>query len=181
MRKEDLISQISATIGKKSVLALSAVLGEKRFAINDLIDISFHTNQQIGFRASWILEHLILEQPDRILPCLDYLLQKFPEVSNSSCKRHYTKILMHLTSHKVKGNLGDAIALRNLEMVAETCFDWLINPETAIAVKAFCCEVLYNLKDRYDWINEELSEQIRFMMKNGSPGIRAKGRKLLKQ
>ncbi|MGV8878863.1 MAG: hypothetical protein ACOH2A_07520 [Sphingobacteriaceae bacterium] len=181
MLKEDLISQISDTIGKKRMLEISSTLRDQGFDINVLIDISFHANQQIGFRASWILEHLILETPDLLLPYLNYLLQKFPEVSNSSCRRHYCKILMHLTSPKVKGSLSDEIGLINLEIVAETCFDWLINPEKAIAVKAFCCEILYNLKDRYPWIKEELSEQIHFLMKNGSPGIMAKGRKLLKK
>lgn len=179
MRKEELIQQISATIGKKKVLELRATLRDNDFAIKDLIDLTFHPNQQIGFRASWILENLISEEPERILPALNYFIQKFPEVTNQSCKRHYTKILMQLTSPKVKDDLQKAMHWLNLEAVAEACFDWLIDPVTPIAVKAFCCEILYQLREHYTWINEELAEQVRFIMINGSAGIQSKGRKIL--
>ena len=65
-----------------------------------------------------------------------------------------------------------------MEPVVEQCFDWMIDPKIKIAVKCFSSEVLFNLTVRYPWIKEELINQMQFLMRNGSPGIQSKGRRL---
>ena len=173
------IHQISGTIGKTKVLTLSRILKEQQFALRDLVDITFHPDKNIAFRAAWILENLFLEDPARYEPDLEYLLSRIKEVKHESCKRHYAKIIVHITNPKTLPFIKNKIQQTDLEPTVEQCFDWMIDPKVKIAVKVFASEALFNLRFRYPWIKEELAEQIQFLMRNGTPAIQSRGRKLL--
>jgi hypothetical protein len=57
-QKEELLKQLSATIGKTKVTTLSRILKEQQFALRDLVDIIFYADRNIAFRACWILENI---------------------------------------------------------------------------------------------------------------------------
>jgi hypothetical protein len=63
----------------------------------------------------------------------------------------------------------------------EQLFDWMIDPKVRIAVKVFAGSALFNLRARYPWLKEELAEQIRFLMRDGTAAIQSRGKKLLSQ
>jgi len=56
----------------------------------------------------------------------------------------------------------------------------MIEPKVKIAVKVFASEALFNLRGRYNWIAEELTNQIQYLMRDGTMAIQTRGRKLLK-
>ena len=177
--KDDLLTKLSGTIGKSKVLELSRILKEENFALSDLIDLTFIANKEIAFRAAWILENIFLQDQLRYENDMEYLLSGIKNIKHPSCQRHYVKILMHITGAKTIDQIKNKLHQLDLEPAAEQCFDWLINPKVKIAVKVFAIETLFNLRTRYPWINDELVDQINFLMRNGSPGIRSKGKKLL--
>ncbi len=164
---------------KSRVVKLSAILQKQHFFLRDLIDITFHQDKNIAFRAAWILENLFLQKPDSYLHDLDYLLSRVKDVTNPSCKRHYAKIAMHITSPKSPGSIQQKLAEIDLEPVVEQLFDWMIDPKVLIAVKVFAAQALFNLRNRYTWLTEELANQIQYLMRNGSAAIQSRGRKLL--
>lgn len=178
-QKEELLKQLSATMGKTKVTALSRILKEQQFALRDLVDITFFADRNIAFRACWILENMFLHDPVSYAADLRYLLSRIPEVKHESCQRHYTKILMHITNKRSPQIIHDILQKTDLEPAMEQCFEWLIDPKVKIAVKVFASEALFNLRVRYPWITEELSNQIKFLMRNGSAAIQSRGRKLL--
>jgi hypothetical protein len=177
--REELIKQISGTIGKRKVLELSRILKEQHFALRDLVDLTFYSDRDIAFRAAWILENIFLQEPERYGFELEYIISRFKDVKYESCKRHYAKIIMHVTSRKTPLVIKNKLDQLDLEPVVEQCFDWMIDPQVKIAVKVFASEALFNLRHRYPWINEELTEQIKFLMKDGTAAIQSRGRKLL--
>jgi len=176
---DNLLKQISNTIGKNKVLELSRILKESNFPLRDLIDLTFHPDKAIAFRASWILENIFLQDPARYGNNLEYLISKVNDVKHPGCQRHYVKIMMHITSPKAIPSIKNELIILDLEPVAEQCFDWMIDPKVKIAVKCFASETLFNLRERYPWIKEELANQIDFLMRNGSAGIQARGKRLL--
>jgi hypothetical protein len=180
INKEELIAQISGTIGKTKVLELSRILKEERFALRDLIDLTFYTDRDIAFRAAWILENIFLQDPTRYEADLDYLVSRIKEVKHASCQRHYAKIMMHITGKRTPAIIQQKLEGINLEPVVEQCFDWMIDPKVLVAVKVFSSEALFNLRKRYPWIKEELTNQIKFLMRNGTAAIQSRGRKLLR-
>lgn len=179
MQTEALRKQIEATLTKQKVLRLTEIANQD-LPIKDLIELTFDANQQIGFRAAWILENLLLKNEMLILENLNELILCLPQVFNPSCQRHYVKIWMYLTSPKTNSVIKSKIEKADLKPIVETCFDWLIDPKVAIAVKCFCCEILFNLRNHYDWIADELARELEFLMKDGSPGIQSKGKRILK-
>ncbi len=181
LSSDQLVKEISATITKSKVVKLRAILEKQQFALPDLIDLTFHPDKNIAFRAAWILENLFLEKPLSYLNDLVYLLARVGDVSNPSCKRHYAKIVMHVTSPKAPSGIQQKLLTVNLQPVVEQLFDWIIDPKVLIAVKVFSLEALFNMRQRYPWIAEELAGQIRFLMRNGTAAIQSRGKKLLGQ
>src|ERR1700748_1671756 len=101
MTRDELIKQLSATIGKTKVDKLTLLLKQQNFALRDLIDLTFHPDKTVAYRSAWLLENVLLVNPVIYLPELDYLLSRFKEIKYESCQRHYVKIIMHLTSPKM--------------------------------------------------------------------------------
>ena len=64
--------------------------------------------------------------------------------------------------------------------LAERCFKYLQDHKEAIAVKAFSMTVVSNLTDIYPDLKNELKIVIKDLMQNGSPGIKSRGRKVLR-
>jgi len=158
---------------------MSTIIKKQQFSVKDLIDITFHPEKNVAFRAAWILENLFLQKPENYIENLEYLISRVKDVDNPSCKRHYAKILMHITSPKAPTVIKQKLAEVDLEPVVEQLFDWLIDPKVLIAVKVFASEALFNVRDRYPWIAEELANQIRFLMRDGTAAIQSRGRKIL--
>lgn len=180
LTQQDLIKQITVTIGKTKVVELSKILREQKFALNDLIDLSFYPDKNIAFRSSWLLENVFLINPEIYLDHLDYLLKRFPNVSYPSCQRHYAKIIMHITAPNAPVAIKDKLQQTDMESIIEKLFDWMIDPKIKIAVKVFSGEALLNLRDRYMWITEELQNTVQFLMKNGTAAIQSRGKKILR-
>ena len=126
--REELIKQLSGTMGKTKVLELSRILKEQRFALRDLIDLTFNADRDIAFRAAWILENVFLQEPSRYEANLDYLVSRIKEVKHASCQRHYAKIMMHITGKKAPESIQQKLRQIDLEPVVEQCFDWMIDP-----------------------------------------------------
>ncbi|MCC8410205.1 hypothetical protein LJ707_14790 [Mucilaginibacter sp. UR6-1] len=146
----ELIKHISATIGKARVLSLTALMREHKFPLPELIDITFHHDKNIAFRASWLLENLVIANADELINELHYLFQRFADVKYPSSQRHYANTIIRLTGSKASAKVKEKLARLNLEPVVEKLFDWLIDPEILVAVKASSAEALLNLCNRYN-------------------------------
>jgi hypothetical protein len=176
-----LTQQLTATIGKPKVIALTRILSEQQFALRELIDLTFNEDKHVAFRASWLLENVFLQNPHAYLLDLEYLIKRLKDVNYPSCQRHYAKIIMHITSPKAPPAIQIIVQQIDLEAAVEHLFEWIINPKVKTAVKAFAIEALFNLRHKYTWIAEELTNQIQYLMRDGTAAIQSRGKKLLKQ
>lgn len=166
-------------MGKAKVVALSQIISDKKYALTDLIDLTFYPDRNVAFRAAWLLENVILKDMTEITSHIESILARIKEVEHASCKRHYAKIVMHLTSPGAPLVIREKMAEIELEPVIEQCFDWMIDPHILIAVKVFAAEALFNMRHRYPWIAEELCNQLQYLMRDGTAAIQSKGRRLL--
>jgi hypothetical protein len=87
--------------------------------------------------------------------------------------------MMHITAKNSPQIIQQKLQQLDLEPVVEQCFDWMIDAKVKIAVKVFASEAIFNLRNRYPWIKEELTNQVKFLMRNGPPAIQSRGRKLM--
>ncbi len=181
MAEANLISIFSATLSKKRVAELIMQGGDQPLDIQELYKHCFHSDQTIAFRAAWVLETIALTAPERFVPVLDLFLADFPKQDNRSCQRHFTKILMCIQDKKAPQSFREALARSDREALITAVFEWLIDPETPVAVSANCMDILYDFGGEFDWIREELWHQLVILMDRGSPALNSRGKRVFKK
>ncbi len=181
MTRQDLLTALTNTLTKSKVNELVLLAATDRLPVGDLLDLCFYKDDAaIAFRASWILEYTTVHDPDRFIPHLDLFIRRLGEQDNDSCRRHFTKILIFLTSPRAPEKYKAVFPETSVaERIAETMFEWLIEPRTPVAVKANCMDILFNLRLKVNWVTDELSFQIEHELRNGSAALQSRGKKIL--
>ncbi|HEX8377158.1 MAG TPA: hypothetical protein VF602_05025, partial [Pedobacter sp.] len=169
MTKEEFLKEISQTLFKVEAEKLASLFAETQ-AINQLLELTFYPKKEIAFRVAWILETVYYKNPQAFVIHLDDFKSAYCQQKNLSCQRHFTNIMMDITSPKSKV-YERIVNTSDFEAVTETTFEWLIGPKTPVAVQANCLDILYNLSGRYDLIKDELVFQTEHLLKNGSAAI----------
>lgn len=170
---------------KKDVLWLANEYVSAKHDIELLISHACCTDTSKAFRAAWILENILTQNP----LALDYytikLIELLPEVKSESVKRHFTKLISHGICRIVKSKASKIyereLWTTNLEPLEELCFKWFVEEDTKPAVKAHALEILFLLSTREKWIATELPQIIENQIRYGSPGLKAIGKSVLKR
>lgn len=181
MQKDLLLETIKTTLQKSKVEKLAAIGSEDTFSVKDLIDLSFYHDEQIGFRAAWILENVFTNHQQRFLPSAFYFLEKFPQQNNLSALRHYVKILAFMTKKNASAEIKKIIAGYDTDHLVEVVFAWLIDEKIPVAVKSHCLNILANLNAKHSWVKEELLQTMDFLVDKESIGFFAKVKQIRKQ
>ncbi|RZK20756.1 MAG: hypothetical protein EOO86_03275 [Pedobacter sp.] len=175
---EILIDIIKHPIGKNKAeeLASDEIISPKH-----LIDLTFHHDEQIGFRAAWILERVYSNHQGRFLSHAKDFLERLPSQQNLSALRHYVKILAFITNKKASVEIKAIIADYETDNIVEVVFAWLIDEKIPVAVKSHCLNILANLVPKHSWIKNELIETMEFLVDKESIAFFAKVKKIRKQ
>lgn len=138
-----------------------------------LIEYSYSTDKKLAFRASWTLSKVCDKYPEMIFPALNTMIETLDKLDNESVQRSFLRILsmidINLISNKHRGILADH------------CFNALRSGFSAIAIKAYSMEILYNLTLKYPELANELSVSVNMLQGEGSAGVVARGRMILKK
>jgi hypothetical protein len=178
MTKEEILKEISQTLNKSKADKLAS-LSANTEDIKQFLVLTFYPKKEVAFRAAWILENVYWKNPSNFLPLLDEFISAYCLQKNMSCQRHFTKMMMDITSPDNKVYPLAVEMGNDFEAVAETTFEWLINPKTPVAVQANCLDILFNFSRHYEWIKDELVSQTEFLLKNGSAAIQSRGNRVL--
>lgn len=177
MTKPELLEYIKKAIDKKTVARLVSAVYLAPQLIQNLIELTFHKETEVAFRAAWVLEYCLVDSSEYMTLNLPQFYNAYLIQKNLSCKRHYTKVLMHYSDKRRKVILVGY----DLHPIIETTFEWLIDKATPVAVQVNCMDILFNLKENVNWVEEELKAQIIFLLKDGSAALQSRGKRLLKQ
>lgn len=183
MKTDQLLSIIQSPVGKKKIEELAIIASLDGFSTNDLIDLSLGKDEQVGFRAAWILENIYSNHNERFISSTSYFLDRFSLQNNLSARRHYAKILAFITSKKAPAKIKQIASSYNTDLIVETVFSWVIDDRVPVAVKSQCLNVLGNLHQKHSWIKDELMQTMDFLIDKESIAFYAKVkqiRKLLK-
>jgi 8-oxo-dGTP diphosphatase len=152
-------------------MATSAI--ENPVIFDKLLEYSFSDDNKLAFRASWTLTKVCDRHPEMIYPHLSRLIEGLESISNESTIRSFLRII----------SLSDIDRIREKHhgILAEHCFSLLRSGFSAIAVKAYSMEILYKLVLKYPELRNELSATINMLQQEGSAGIIARGRQILRK
>lgn len=181
MLSYSLLDTLKTTLQKTKVEKLASIAAEQAFSVQELIDLTFHQEEQIAFRAAWILENIFSLYPERFLPYTNYFLVRFPFQNNLSARRHYSKILALMTKKNASAALKEMLINYDTEPLVNTVFSWLIDEKVPVAIKSHVLNILANLHTKHNWIKEELIQTMDFLVDKESIGFYSKVKQIRKQ
>lgn len=138
-----------------------------------LMKYSLGTDSTLAFRASYTLTRVEESKPGVLKPLYGQMISSLSTLANESVARSFLKII------NLSGT--ENINERDHGILAENCFSLLNKGRSAIAIKAYCMEAIYNLTLIYPELASELAASITRNMEEGSAGIIARGRHILKK
>lgn len=142
----------------------------KRFRI--LIDLFKGDEYRISQRAAMVISACYDKNPSLFEPFKEELIKNILEKEpHIAVKRNTIRILQFM-------EIPDQFKAKMFDYSLER----LYSEDEPIAVKAFAMQVAYNLCASFPELKKELEEAIHLNMENAdSPGIRARGRTILKK
>ncbi|MEI6047277.1 MAG: (deoxy)nucleoside triphosphate pyrophosphohydrolase [Bacteroidota bacterium] len=169
----DLKVMINSMVNMKEVdwIATSAIENPAIFL--KLFEYSLSSDKKLAFHASWTLTKVCDKFPEIIYPYLSRIVETLVKLDNESALRSFLRIIS-LSDLEKTGN-------RQHGILADFCFNTLNSGFSAIAVKAYSMEILYQLALIYPELANELSVSIRILLEDGSAGITSRGRMVLKK
>jgi len=129
------------------------VLKDKRL-LPELTTIAFNIKDKNHHKACWIAELVLDARIEWLQEYLDKFCTALPSFTNESAMRPMSKICLFAIQHREKH--PDFLKIPQVQQINEACFDWLINPKTKVATKAYAMRTLYLIGKKEGWIHPEL-------------------------
>ena len=124
----------------------------------EFIDMSFDCHDKNNFKACWILELVLEEKLELLFPYLNRFCENLKNYTNHSAIRSISKICMFLAKYHIKNLKSNEIILseKQIQLIVEKCFDWIIDENEKVASKAYAIRTLFEFGKIQDWIYPEL-------------------------
>ncbi|MCX6330034.1 MAG: (deoxy)nucleoside triphosphate pyrophosphohydrolase [Bacteroidia bacterium] len=170
---EDFQSMIAKLMGMKEAEWIASSAVDNPAIFKKLLEYSFSDDKNLAFRASWTLTKVCDQYPAMIYPNLPEIVEALQKLNNESVQRSFLRII----------SLSDIsqISIKHHGLLADHCFSALKSGFSAIAIKAYSMEILYKLALIYPELANELAITINMLQAEGSAGIIARGRIILKR
>jgi hypothetical protein len=166
----DLLKLLQAEHSKRQCDRIVAYVGgdKERFAL--LIEMFFRGEYRITQRAAWPLSYCVRSHPELITPYYKQLLDNLGRKDiHVAVVRNTVRLLQDVPIPK-----------RWHGRVMSVCFEFVEDPATPVAVKAFALSILSNLSAEYPGIKGELRTLIESQWEQATPAFRSRARKILK-
>lgn len=145
---------------------------ENREILDLMVDYSFSQDKKLAFRASYCIIRAEEKVPGITERYYGLFAESLKQLDNESVIRAFLKILNAYDFNKLNEDQHG--------FIAESCFTWLNSGKSAIAIKAYSMDALYKLSAIYPELVTELKSSILRVMEDGSAGIKARGKQILK-
>ena len=171
--KADLQSIVNNMMGTKEAEWVADSALENPAIFSKLFEYSLSPDKNLAFRASWTLTKVCDRFPEIIYPYLEQIVKNLSKINSESTLRSFLRII----------SLSDLDKINSIQqgLLTDFCFNILNSGFSAIAVKAYTMEILYKLSLIYPELKNELFTSITILMEDGSAGITARGRMILRK
>jgi hypothetical protein len=141
---------------------------KKRFA--ELVNLFLHDEYRVVQRAAWPLSNVAIEHIELVNPYLGKFIHQLSKPGlHPAVLRNILRLLQFVDVPK-----------KYLGVLTNTCFELLMKSDSPIAIKVFSMTVLKNITEKEPELKRELKIVIEQLMKEGSAGIKSRGKKVLK-
>jgi hypothetical protein len=156
---------------KKQTMKIVKWVGEDKKRLAELVKLFLNDEYRVVQRAAWPLSYVIMEHPELVKPYLGKFIDLLSKKNlHPAVVRNILRLLQFVDVPK-----------KHLGKLTNACFDLLIKNDSPVAFKVFAMSVLSNITKKEPELKRELKIVIEEMMKEGSAGIQARGRNVLKK
>jgi len=153
--------------------------------ITNLIDLVFDIDFKLHHKAAWVLEFVLENHIDWLVPHLDTFTKQLAKLKNDSALRPIAKICQWIAYeyvYKKNKSFTNSLTNKQINLIIESSFDWMIG-EYRVATKVYTMDTLYyfgclNLND-LSWVHSELKNIILQHIHLGSAGYQSHGKKII--
>lgn len=145
---------------------------------DDLMQIALNTNDQNHHKACWILELVLEQKLNMLVPYLDVFCETLPQFTHDGSIRSVSKICQFAATRHLKTKAF--VTELQVRQITEKCFDWLIT-DAKVASKAYAMRSLLELGKLQDWVYPELQSVLEMGYPDHSPAYQAASREVLKK
>lgn len=137
--------------------------------LNELYDLAKHRDAEFNNRVSWVFNHTIESEPEWIVPYLNDIIDWLPHKNDSTQRNMLRAVTCYGVPHKQEG------------LWIDFCFDILLNPDKAVAVKVHAMEIAFRLTKKYPDLKDELRAVLEQFYEESTVAFQARARKVFKQ
>ena len=152
--------------------------------MEELLEICLDPQRgDLADKGCWALEFVAKEELQLLFPHMDQFCEGLERIDKDQSLRPLAHIceMWILAAYKRNDPMAqEVLTPTNKEHLVNNSFDWLITDQkVACQVRAMTC--LYYLGTEQDWIHPELIEVLQRNMHQGSPGYKARAKKIRTQ
>ncbi len=167
----DIKQELTTNSGTLTVKKIANFILENPSHFDELMQCFFSNDFRLSHWASNVMNLCVEKDHHFILPYLDKIVSGLQmPTPHDAMKRNSLRVLQLFPIPEQY--MGD---------IADLCFQYLQSAKEPIAIRVFSMTVLYNISKVYPEIKPELALIIEDMLPYGSPGIKSRGNKILKQ
>ncbi|HET6992721.1 MAG TPA: hypothetical protein VFJ43_15410 [Bacteroidia bacterium] len=156
---------------KSNTMKIVDWVGKDKKRFSELVNLFLHDEYRVVQRAAWPLSYIAIEHPELAKPYLGKFIRLLSQPDlHPAVQRNILRLLQFID---VPG--------KYLGALTSSCFNLLIRSDSPVAIKVFAMSVLKNVTLKEPELKRELKLVVEEMMKEGSAGIKARGRKVLKE
>lgn len=154
---------------KKNSVEIADWIGNDPERFAKLVRVFLENEYRISQRSAMVLSHIHDRRPWLIRPYLPQLIGQLRRGDiHDAIKRNTVRILQDT-------EIPDAL----LGEAADICFDYLVNPAEAVAIRCFSMTVCWNICLRVPELMPELKAALEDWTEHGSAGFKSRSRKIM--
>lgn len=168
----DLREAILEEHSKKQVAAIVHWIGNDKQKIDRLMKLFLHDEYRVVQRAAWIVSDIAALHPQLMQRYIPALVNRLDDAdTHIAVKRNVYRMMQYLDlPESIHSNLMNH------------CFESLVNPKEALAVRAFAMTILARFAAIYPEIRNELKLIIDdALLQETAPSFKSRAKKTLKQ
>ena len=168
---KDLKNEILREHSKRQTVAVARWVGHDKKRFRQLMSLFLRGEYRVTQRSAWIVNQCLCKCPELAAPWLKQMLSKMQEPGvHNAVPRNVLGSLQYIPV--TKNLLGELVTV---------CFNNLLNPATPIAIQAYSMTILLNAAQQEPDLKHELRAALEQLLPNGSGGIQARTRIVLKK
>ena len=165
----DLRKELTNDQSKKKAMEIVLWVGDDQERLDELMEVFLVGHFRLNQRAAWPLGIIGEKQPQLLYKHLEAMTEQLSLDVHDAVKRNVLRTFQFI---KIPENMQGKIA--------NACFDFLNDQQQPVAFRAFSMTVLFNIGLEQPELLPEIKLVIQENMLNGTSGIMARGRKIMK-